>query len=243
MRTSRIAGIWAALVTLAISAPVRAEYVNRTYLFDQSNVLSDGQVFGGVTIEAYDGAGPAAGGLSAGQVRLTFTADPLSIYGSSQCFGIRAIGFNTDLALQPEQIHLPDAWALRENRFMGGFGRFGWQAYTTADQQSSLVVTIDGLDSAATLDHFLIASATSTGGTPAQGSVYFACRIGGVHISNDCGPNSHVVGNGVPPPAGPIGDETLPPEPQPSPEPATGLLAIAALCGLGLRHWRMCRGL
>src|SRR4051812_35568928 len=111
MRNPRTAGGWAMLVTLAITLPVRAEYVSRTYLLDQSNVLPDGQGFGSVTGEGYAGAGTAAGNLGAGQVRLPFTAYPLPIYGSLDRFGFRAVGFNTDLALQPEQIHLPDAWA------------------------------------------------------------------------------------------------------------------------------------
>src|SRR5688572_21108352 len=55
----------AGLALLALAAPARAEYVTRTYLFDQSNRLPDGIVFGGVTIEAYDGTGDAGGGLAA----------------------------------------------------------------------------------------------------------------------------------------------------------------------------------
>ena len=248
----------AALACAALSAPARADYVTRTYLFDQSNTLPDMLTYGSVTIEAYDGIGAAGGGLAAGQVRLTLTADPLPVYGPVRPgFGIRAVGFNTDLTLSEGQISMPSGWKLRPDRFMGGFGRFAWQAHGKAkDRQDPLVVTINELGADAALEHFLIPSATSTGGVPPEGPVYFAARIGGFDLNDDFFDTTrHVVGTGYPMPP-PIIDPEVPTDPIPggvqgpgpgqeveSPEPSTLLLAALGAAGLCAARSRRRRGL
>lgn len=249
MKQRRMLGTLAALAVLALSLPARADYVSRTYLFDQSNALPDMLHYGSVTIEAYDGKGDAVGDLPAGQVRLTFQAETLPVYGPpNPRFGFRAVGLNTDLSLDAGQISVPAGWQLRQDRFMGGFGRFAWQAYAKPkDSLAALVVTIDGLGENATLDHFLFPSKTSGGEVPREGSVYFAARVGGFDINtDDIDATNHVVGTGfpLPPPTGP--GEEVPPElppgeaqqpPTDNPEPATLVLCGLGAGGFGLVHW------
>lgn len=232
------------LALLALARPLRADYVTRTYLFDQSNRLPDGLVYGGVTMEAYDGVGTPGGGLSAGQVRLTFQVDPIPVDGPLREVGIRAVGFNSDLPLTGAQITAPDGWGLRNGRRMGGFGVFGWQAFTRpADRLSTVTITIDGLGSDANLDHFRIESRRANGGLPRQGPVYFAARVGAVLPADDVERYfAHTIGTGVPPPIdgwppeGPGGDGA---GASPSPEPTTLLLGLIGCGGLTLyRRYR-----
>jgi hypothetical protein len=231
-----------ALALLALLAPsARADYVTRSYVLDQSGQLPDGLGYGNVTIEAYDGVGDPANDLAAGQVRLTFEAEVIPLYGPvKDRFGFRAAGFNTDLALVESQIALPAGWKLRTDRNMGGFGKFAWQAHGKP-RQNPLVITIDGLGAAATLEHFLIPSMTAGGDYPVQGPVYFAARIGGFDLNDDVhDATSHVAGAGYPmPPPGtdpewpdPDGSNGSPTEPPvPNPEPSTLLLcALGAGC-------------
>jgi hypothetical protein len=244
---------WAlAALALACLAPVgRADYVSRTYLFDQSSVLPGGLTYGSARIEAYDGMGTAGGGLSAGQVRLTVQADALPVYGPlGDHFGVYGAGFNTDLNLDPSQISLPDGWRLRNGRFMGGFGKFAWEASGPIESsQNPLVLTISGLGTNATLDHFLIPSANSLGGVPINGSVFFAARVGDFDINNDLvDATTHVIGVGypVPPPTtGPVtpvdppppNSGSGPPGPVQNPEPSALLLCALGAGSLGLGRW------
>lgn len=238
MRRHRLTAI-ACLTLLALTAPLRADYVARTYLFDQSNRLPDGLVYGSMTIEAYDGTGASGGGLAAGQVRLTFQVDPIPVNGPSHDVGIRAVGFNSDLSLTDAQVSVPDGWGLRHNRHMGGFGVFGWQAFTKpADRQPLVTVLIDGLGSDANVDHFRIESRRTKGGLPPQGPVYFAARVGALLPDGDVERYfAHTIGTGVPPPIdgwppeGSGGDGT---GTSPSPEPSTLLLAALGCGGAAL---------
>jgi hypothetical protein len=239
-----------ALLALAALAPLaRADYVSQTFTMDQSSVLPAGMSYGTVQIEAYDGNGAPGGGLAAGQVRLTFQANPQPIYDSMGChFGIYGAGFNTDLTLDPSQISLPDHWKLRNGRFMGGFGQFGWDATGhIRNSQNPLVLTVSGLGSNATVDHFLIGSTDSVGGTPMNGSVYFAARVGGFDINNDfIDAQTHVIANAVPivdppPPINP-GGPPIPvdlsggaaPPPTDNPEPCTLILCVLGVGGVGV---------
>src|SRR5262245_14671495 len=94
----------ALLLFLTCASQARADYVSYTMALDQSNVMPDGVKYGSVVVEAYDGVGAPGGGLSAGSVRLTFTADVLPVYGKLSNFGIDKVGFNTDLDLSKGQI-------------------------------------------------------------------------------------------------------------------------------------------
>jgi hypothetical protein len=242
----------AVLGLCALTPLARADYVSQSFAMDQSSVLPAGTTYGSVQIEAYDGNGSAGGGLSAGQVRLTIQANPLPVYDSIGChFGVYGAGFNTDLALDPSQIGLPDHWRLRNGRFMGGFGQFGWEATGhVRDSQSPLVITISGLGTDATVNHFLIPSTDSMGGTPMNGSAYFAARVGGFDINNDwVDARTHVIANlapitDPPPPPpdsggpGPVVTPVLqgsaPPPTASSPEPSTLLLCVLGVGGLGV---------
>src|SRR5262245_58669506 len=94
----------------ALAQPARAEYVAQTFDLNQSNTFADGVKYGSVTIEAYDGVGKSGGGLSKGQVRITWTADLLPSYGPVNLFAINAVAFNTDLELKKKQITVPSNW-------------------------------------------------------------------------------------------------------------------------------------
>ena len=175
------------LALLVITTAAHADYVSRTYSFDLSDALPYGESFGSAMIEAYDGVGPGGGGLAAGQLRMTFHAAPLPIYGPvDSSFGIQQLGFNSKLDIKDAQIQLPAGWKVRNDRFMGGFGKFRWQAYGDPSVLGGpLAITIDGLGADATVESFLVESRTSTGDWPLFGSVYFASRIGGFDLNND----------------------------------------------------------
>jgi hypothetical protein len=252
MQTRVVLALWALVV---LSPLARADYISQTFLLDQSSVLGGGNTYGSVRIEAYDGNGNGGGGLAAGQVRLTVQADVRPVYDTvGTHFGVYGLGFNTDLSLQPGQIAIPDNWRLRNGRFMGGFGQFGWEASgKIRDSQNPLVLTISDLGTDASLGHFLIASTNSTGGPPMNGSVNFAARIGGFEINNDLvDATTHVVGNGLPwvdgppapvpggPPVDPVlleGQGSSVPPAHENPEPGTLLLCALGAGGLGLGRW------
>jgi hypothetical protein len=247
MKRTLTRGIVALLALVSLTPLARADYLSKTFLLDQSNVLPSGTGYGSIFVEAYDGNGTPGGGLSAGQVRLTVQADTLPAYGPvGSNFGVYALGFNSNLTLQSSQISTPSGWQLRNGRFMGGFGQFAWEASGNVyDTHNPLVITISGLGTGATLDNFLIPSTSSTGGVPMNGSVLFAARISGFDINNDLiDAQTQVVGVGAPsppPPANPggvgppIGASS--PPPLDNPEPSTLLLCVLGGSGLGLGRW------
>ena len=220
---------WAILVTLGMTLSARGDYVSQTFQFDRSDSLPSGPLFGSVTIDAYDGVGAPGGGLSPGQVRMSFQAAPLPIYGPiNSSFGFAEVGFNTNLPLTAGQIHTPAGWNLRNSSVMGGFGQFGWQAYGDPSLVSSpaAVVTISGLGANATLDHFLIPSTSAT-----DASVYFAGLIGGFTLNTDgFNLSSHLVGVTAPTPPWDSGVT-------PNPEPSALLLGLCGVWIVGLRRW------
>ena len=229
MIPSRMRIVAQALLALLLAGPAAwADYVTQTVTLDQSNKLADGTPYGSVKVEAYDGVGTKGGGLKKGQVRLTFTADPLALYGPIGLFGFQEIGFNTDLNLKKGQIDGPFAWFESPNEKLDGFGEFDWRLNTLIPQ-SSVSVLISGLGKKATVDHFLFGS-TYDAGTPPQGSVFFAGRIMNLSLGRTgLDLDLHRVGGGGLPPD-PGGQNELPQ----TPEPSTLALSGLALSALGL---------
>jgi hypothetical protein len=233
------------MAACALAAPpaVHADYVSQLVILDQSNTLKDGVAYGSVLVEAYNGVGAAGGGLKAGEVRLTFTADPTAYDSVSKTFGIDHLGFNTDLTLTAGQITQPSGWKISSAKTLSGFGKFTWDADGSAKGGSRLnpaSVLIDGLGSNATIDHFLIGSVGSGKNPPSEGSVYFAMHVAGFSVKgNDA--TSHWVGGSTrlivdpPPPPGPEGSGDV----RPTPEPASIILGAFGIGAVWLgRMWR-----
>lgn len=224
---------------LALSQFARADYVSQSVTLDQSNTLKDGVAYGSVLVEAYDGVGAAGGGLNAGEVRLTYSANIVADYAStSKTFGIDHIGFNTDLKLTAGQITSSAGWKINDNKNLSAFGKFSWAADGNAkggDRPNPTSLLIKGLGANATVNHFTIATSGS------EADVYFAMHVAGFKSVCDPGVSSHWVGGSsliteIPPP--PEGSGEGPP-PSATPEPATILLGIFGFGGLWLgRAWR-----
>ena len=215
------------VASLTLAPKVHADYVFQTVTLDQSNALNNGVNYGSVLIEAYDG-GVGGGGLSTGQVRLTFTASNASNYTSlGKTFGIGEVAFNTDLALTAGQISGPGGWTLSNTKSISGFGKFSWDLSGSAaggSRPNPVSVTISGLGANATLQHFLFGSAGDGVNPPPLGSVDFAMFVAGF-TTTDPTIGGHFVGGpfGVPPPGG-QGEP-----PAATPEPSTLVLG-----GIGL---------
>jgi hypothetical protein len=213
----------------------RADYVSQSVTLDQSNALKDGVTYGTVLVEAYNGVGPGGGGLTAGEVRLTYTASTAPYSGESKTFGIGAVGFNTDLSLTPGQISGPGGWKLKNNHTMSGFGNFVWELSGDAkggSRPNPVTVLISGLGADATIGHFTLGSKGNGKSPPPEGSVYFAMHVAGFTYQCNEDVTSHFVGGGS-------GDPNLPPPPppggsgevQPTPEHSTiVLLSISFGC-------------
>jgi hypothetical protein len=241
--------IWALSLMLIATSAVRADYVTKSMSFDLSDSLP-GSSFGSVFLEAYDGVGDSGGGLAAGQVRMTFTPTALPVYGPTDAsFGIQQLGFNSKLPLSDAQIQVPTGWKLRNDRFMGGFGKFKWQAYGDPSVlPGPLTLTINDLGAFANLDNFLVGSTNSAGDWPLFGSVYFAARIGGFDLNDDFfDMTSHVAGVSAAPPI--IIDDPDIEEPPPAtegppsatPEPTSLVLGLCGIGAIGLRRWWVSR--
>src|SRR3954471_18009029 len=97
---------------LGFTQPARGGYLTETVTLDVSNELGSGAAYGTVKVEAYDGVGATGGGLKAGEVRLTFAADPTAYDSVGPKFGLHTVGFNTDLSLAAAQIVTPAGWKL-----------------------------------------------------------------------------------------------------------------------------------
>ncbi|MCI0376572.1 MAG: PEP-CTERM sorting domain-containing protein [Gemmataceae bacterium] len=210
----------AALASTPFAA--RADYVSQIHVLDQSNTFKDGVHYGNVVIEAYDGVGAAGGGLSAGQVRITFAAASLPDYGVQLNFGFDKVGFGTDLMLKKSQFDAPFAWKMKSDDQLDGFGRFTWVAdqFLPHHRLKTIALTISGLGTDATLEHFLIASANKSGHEPPQGASYFAGRLGGfLTLCDGKLTINHFVGA---------------PALEHAPEPSTLALAGLACCCIGV---------
>jgi hypothetical protein len=227
------------LFALALSASAaRADYVSQTVNLDQSNTYPDGVVYGSVKIEAYD-SGTGGGGLLAGQVRLTYTADIVAAYlGTTKTFGIQDVGFNTKLSLKDGQISGPGGWKLSSNATLDGFGKFSWDVSGNAkggSRPNPVTVLISELGVDATVGNFLVGSTGSGKNPPSEGSVYFAMHVAGFEAQE----GSHWVGGSTiveeePPP--PTGSGEVAPTPEPS---SIVLCGAGALClALGRFTWR-----
>jgi MYXO-CTERM domain-containing protein len=151
-RTYRPAATLAALLFAPVVA--RGDYMTQTMALNPGGPPN---IAGSVQVEAYDGNGAAGGGLSAGQVRLTYTMpaiDPPS--GGIAFAGLQSVAFNTDLSLTPSQITLPSGWSTANNAAVGSLGSFNWVAGTGGALQNNVSVLISGLGANATLSHFTL---------------------------------------------------------------------------------------
>lgn len=219
----------ATILVLANNTEVRAGYATQTFTLSQSNTAgADGINYGSVKVEAYDGSG-ASGGLATGQVRFTVTVNS-SAYGSIQSnFGMDMFGFNSDLSLQSTNSGLgnyvatPSGWSVDiGNQNMDGFGDFSVEFSSSGDRFLTAEFDVYNLGANATLAHFLFGSKKQNGGTPDEGSVYFAA-----HVADFNGGKSHYVG-ALPEDGG--GGTLL------TPEPATMTMTLIGFVGLGLSH-------
>jgi hypothetical protein len=211
---------------------VRADYVSQSVTLDQSNTLKDGVAYGSVLVEAYDGVGAAGGGLKAGEVRLTYSANMVADYASaSKTFGIDHMGFNTDLKLTAGQITSSAGWKINDNKNLSAFGKFSWAADGNAkggDRPNPTSLLITGLGANAKIGHFMIATSGS------EGNVYFAMHVAGFTSASNPNVGSHWVGGSslvteIPPPEG---SGEGPPPPSATPEPTTILLGVFGFGGL-----------
>jgi len=242
---TRICAFFAALAMHGALSAARADYISQSVTLDQSNTLKDGLAYGSVLIEAYDGVGSGGGGLKAGEVRLTYAANPGADYASlSKTFGIDHVGFNTDLAILADQINPPSGWKISNRKSLASFGKFTWNADGSAKggtRPNPVTLVIGGLGKDATVGHFLIGSDGPEKGPPTEDSVYFAMHVAGFTANANPNIGSHWVGgSGV--------DLDLPPPPegagelQPTPEPTGFLLAaFGAGCVWFGRWWRFRR--
>jgi MYXO-CTERM domain-containing protein len=153
-------GVVAALVMPVVTARVHADYVSATVPLQSLDFGGTGAI---VVAEANNGPGLGSGGALPGQVRLSFSVNPLPAYGQlGPHFGFSSVSFNTDLALSPSQIQIPPGWSMAAapQSGVGGAAPSGlqtWQfsAATANYQVPSVGVLITGLGTQATLDHFL----------------------------------------------------------------------------------------
>ncbi|MFN4258897.1 MAG: hypothetical protein ACK4RK_06335 [Gemmataceae bacterium] len=218
--------LFLALGWWSITGAAQAGYVTQTLIFDQSNTFADGINYGAVFMEAYDGIGAPGGGLSAGQVRFSFTLTiPAEYGGIGDNFGFQKIGFNTDLTISAAQITAPPGWSVLYDQTMNGFGFFSVVLQGTGNSRvQSPVVLIDGLGTNATLDHFLILSTKKNGEPPDEGGAVFAGHVAGFNNS----PGSHYIGDPLPETDEPISE---------APEPATWILALCGISALGVTRF------
>jgi hypothetical protein len=162
-------------VGLLFPTAVRADYVTQTFDLDTPIVHAAGPTFGTVQVEAYNGVGAAGGGLLAGQVRITYTANSAPFYSASwaaantsapQHAAIEEVGFNTNLSLTSSQVQGPAGWVSFPNTPVdangpgigAGFGPFSWMVKSPTDPLNppSVSILISGLGSNALVGNFLL---------------------------------------------------------------------------------------
>jgi len=147
-----------ALALVCLESHARADYVSQSV-----PLVSDlgGPDTGMVLAEANSGA-TAVNGLQPGQVRLTFTGNPVpALLKLGPNFGFNQVVFNTDLAITPGQVTLPAGWTLSgPNLWPSAPNAKIWLAQNSPSPGNQIsnpvVVVISGLGSQATLNHFLI---------------------------------------------------------------------------------------
>src|SRR4051794_15077119 len=140
---------------LLVAGAARADYLTETVALNFSDKTGSGS-YGTVTIQAYDGVNAPGGGLSAGQVRLTFHRSGAPASGDDLVNGFQAVGFNTDLSITNAQITGPTVgWKAVAHPSLGGLGTFSWSVGTLKDFQNDASVLISGLNNNATPSHFV----------------------------------------------------------------------------------------
>ncbi len=152
--------VGAAITLLLAQADAHADYLSATVpLISQQFGATAGTVVG----EANNGT-TAMNGLLPGQVRLTFTANPLSVYTQNgPGLGFAWASFHTDLSLSPSQISVPAGWSVMPGIMPQGFPLNGpppplpWDVTPNPGTPGSpsVAITISGLGNVATLSHFL----------------------------------------------------------------------------------------
>lgn len=217
--------VLAALALLSCSAaPALAGYQSASFVFNMSNEIGAGN-YGTVFAEAYTGAvGTTDHGLNPGQVRFTVTAPFLSIYGSpadAGNYGMDKFSFNTNLSILASQVVTKTTggtnlgWSVQFSKNISEFGVFSILDKGAGNSRGNpIIVTISGLGSNATLDHFVLPSTGNNGGT------FFAAHVGGfAGNANNEEFGSHYIA---------VTEITH------APEPSGIALALAGLTGLGM---------
>ncbi len=222
---------------LLLLAPqfARADYISESVSL---SLFGQGGTNGSVTVEAYDGTGSAGGGLTPGEVRLTFHADPATFGqppgggGINYSFsGFQAIGFNTDLTLNANQISGPNNWVSLPNLALAGAGPFNWAVGTGASLQNDVSILITGLGTSATVGHFTLPSQPSS--DPAISSAVFAGSWALLNFGSAwTGATSYLLTAG----GGGASGQGGAPGPNDAPEPSTLALAGLGLAGLFARR-------
>jgi hypothetical protein len=153
---TRFVSAVAAIVILFARSRVHADYISASVPLHSQYA---GPNVGTVVAEA-DTGWAAVNGLQPGQVRLTFTVNPVPAYTrTGPRVGLTNVGFNTDLLLTLSQIAGPPGWSA--SGFYGGpvsppnFGLWQVTAPNDDSRSPSVVLLFSGLGNSATLDHFL----------------------------------------------------------------------------------------
>jgi MYXO-CTERM domain-containing protein len=146
------------LVAIAVVLSFGQPRLHADYLTQSVVLHSDyaGPNAGIVVAEANAGSGAAVNGLLPGQVRLTFTVNPVPAYTRiSPHFGFDQIVFNSDLLITPSQIATPPGWLPSVYNGPAFPSRAIWQINAPIEGQSAVVLLFSGLGKQARLDHFL----------------------------------------------------------------------------------------
>lgn len=135
---------------LLVPAGVRADYVSVSVPLHSPSLA--GPNVGNVVAESNDGSS-TVNGLMFGQVRLTYSVNPvagcgaIAPYGAiGPQFGFQQVGFNTDLSISEGQIALPEGYALNlpSSPIIWAYGKTG------NDRAPSVTVLFSGLGNQAT---------------------------------------------------------------------------------------------
>lgn len=196
--------IVAAAGLLLVPAGARADYMSANVLLHSSLA---GPNVGNVLAEANNGSS-TVNGLMYGQVRLTYSVNPVAAYGDIAAnFGFQQVGFTTDLPLSVDQVTVPDGYSLNLPSSPM------WAYVTTADVQKPKVsVLFNGLGNQATLDHFLHTTVVGANRPPPLSFIFIA-SVDGFQSGNVLSDN--VIGDTV----------------HTTPEPSALVIGILVLAG------------